>query len=133
MIRRPPRSTRTDTLFPYTTLFRSRQPGADPHRKQRPLRVADDSLAVTMPAARPFENRHQRIEAGHLLVAPVAAPADAVALDRDHFPRHQGIIEGEPVAEPVYRLGDSDCLVADCARRRTAPCDRKSTRLNSSH
>src|SRR3546814_5760613 len=29
MIRRPPRSTRTDTLFPYTTLFRSR---ADPAR-----------------------------------------------------------------------------------------------------
>src|SRR3546814_13639908 len=31
MIRRPPRSTRTDTLFPYTTLFRSlraRPPGA---------------------------------------------------------------------------------------------------------
>src|SRR3546814_20802390 len=29
MIRRPPRSTRTDTLFPYTTLFRSvRGPGA---------------------------------------------------------------------------------------------------------
>src|SRR3546814_3827971 len=24
MLRRPPRSTRTDTLFPYTTLFRSR-------------------------------------------------------------------------------------------------------------
>src|SRR3546814_6085234 len=27
MIRRPPRSTRTDTLFPYTTLFRSLKPG----------------------------------------------------------------------------------------------------------
>src|SRR3546814_13181032 len=27
MIRRPPRSTRTDTLFPYTTLFRSRGAG----------------------------------------------------------------------------------------------------------
>src|SRR3546814_7878981 len=27
MIRRPPRSTRTDTLFPYTTLFRSGRPG----------------------------------------------------------------------------------------------------------
>src|SRR3546814_18505000 len=27
MIRRPPRSTRTDTLFPYTTLFRSIPPG----------------------------------------------------------------------------------------------------------
>src|SRR3546814_5236942 len=26
MIRRPPRSTRTDTLFPYTTLFRSNAP-----------------------------------------------------------------------------------------------------------
>src|SRR3546814_20512885 len=31
MIRRPPRSTRTDTLFPYTTLFRSR---ADEQGKQ---------------------------------------------------------------------------------------------------
>src|SRR3546814_5503172 len=30
MIRRPPRSTRTDTLFPYTTLFRS--PAEDAHR-----------------------------------------------------------------------------------------------------
>src|SRR3546814_11642899 len=27
MIRRPPRSTRTDTLFPYTTLFRSHEAG----------------------------------------------------------------------------------------------------------
>src|SRR3546814_15837927 len=27
MIRRPPRSTRTDTLFPYTTLFRSERRG----------------------------------------------------------------------------------------------------------
>src|SRR3546814_8984125 len=31
MIRRPPRSTRTDTLFPYTTLFRS-----DEHRRHHP-------------------------------------------------------------------------------------------------
>src|SRR3546814_7899176 len=30
MIRRPPRSTRTDTLFPYTTLFRAGEPC--PHR-----------------------------------------------------------------------------------------------------
>src|SRR3546814_15222047 len=35
MIRRPPRSTRTDTLFPYTTLFRSAvtQPEPLPRRK----------------------------------------------------------------------------------------------------
>src|SRR3546814_12088959 len=35
MIRRPPRSTRTDTLFPYTTLFRSdvlAAPGLEPHQ-----------------------------------------------------------------------------------------------------
>src|SRR3546814_4904993 len=30
MIRRPPRSTRTDTLFPYTTLFRSARHSARP-------------------------------------------------------------------------------------------------------
>src|SRR3546814_11771606 len=30
MIRRPPRSTRTDTLFPYTTLFRSQALGTTP-------------------------------------------------------------------------------------------------------
>src|SRR3546814_5549270 len=34
MIRRPPRSTRTDTLFPYTTLFRS----ALSHRRNEPAR-----------------------------------------------------------------------------------------------
>src|SRR3546814_2587989 len=33
MIRRPPRSTRTDTLFPYTTLFRSHERG---HGNLRP-------------------------------------------------------------------------------------------------
>src|SRR3546814_13244161 len=32
MIRRPPRSTRTDTLFPYTTLFRSQDQMAEPER-----------------------------------------------------------------------------------------------------
>src|SRR3546814_13159344 len=40
MIRRPPRSTRTDTLFPYTTLFRSacrrQAAGAGPNRRPVP-------------------------------------------------------------------------------------------------
>src|SRR3546814_6245221 len=35
MIRRPPRSTRTDTLFPYTTLFRSEQHGRGQCRGER--------------------------------------------------------------------------------------------------
>src|SRR3546814_14591637 len=47
MIRRPPRSTRTDTLFPYTTLFRSRR-----------IR-ADESGAVT--AARPMAGTLVRV------------------------------------------------------------------------
>src|SRR3546814_6152017 len=33
MIRRPPRSTRTDTLFPYTTLFRSAGSGTQPYER----------------------------------------------------------------------------------------------------
>src|SRR3546814_13201656 len=44
MIRRPPRSTRTDTLFPYTTLFRS-QPGNLAYTTQTTLSV-DDTRSV---------------------------------------------------------------------------------------
>src|SRR3546814_14472640 len=43
MIRRPPRSTRTDTLLPYTTLFRSRA-DLPAHARERPVargRAAD--------------------------------------------------------------------------------------------
>src|SRR3546814_13205200 len=43
MIRRPPRSTRTDTLFPYTTLFRSFQGSED--------RVVPPNQAEAMVAA----------------------------------------------------------------------------------
>src|SRR3546814_8864178 len=38
MIRRPPRSTGTDTLFPYTTLFRSRGQQGKPAGNQRTVR-----------------------------------------------------------------------------------------------
>src|SRR3546814_18929982 len=53
MIRRPPRSTRTDTLFPYTTLFRSenigqgdaennlRDPTVREHEAERGQRVSN--------------------------------------------------------------------------------------------
>src|SRR3546814_9728000 len=43
MIRRPPRSTRTDTLFPYTTLFRSI---ASHHLPWRIVCVAESALEV---------------------------------------------------------------------------------------
>src|SRR3546814_11664668 len=48
MIRRPPRSTRTDTLFPYTTLFRSDDRGAaglEPF-ENLPLRIGDRLFAT---------------------------------------------------------------------------------------
>src|SRR3546814_12741460 len=37
MMRRPPRSTRTDTLFPYTTLFRSQGEELEPARAKAEL------------------------------------------------------------------------------------------------
>src|SRR3546814_2837033 len=63
MIRRPPRSTRTDTLFPYTTLFRStaasvpaRRTGTAglPPRRWRPRRPsAEDAIwAAPRPVCR---------------------------------------------------------------------------------
>src|SRR3546814_5108864 len=50
MIRRPPRSTRPDTLFPYTTLFRShgdrtgRRSRLGEHFVERPLGAGEDCL-----------------------------------------------------------------------------------------
>src|SRR3546814_11629978 len=49
MIRRPPRSTRTDTLFPYTTLFLS-FPGRPPRRPALLDRRARRTAAVVAPA-----------------------------------------------------------------------------------
>src|SRR3546814_16903748 len=51
MIRRPPRSTRTDTLFPYTTLFRSTLGGSHSSVAERTcleaaLKERDQALAV---------------------------------------------------------------------------------------
>src|SRR3546814_17774451 len=46
MIRRPPRSTRTYTLLPYTTLFRSQIPGIEPlaiETREIPWKMADQN------------------------------------------------------------------------------------------
>src|SRR3546814_1151581 len=53
MIRRPPRSTRTDTLFPYTTLFRSAacQTGDSPSK----ARASRSSLTICCVLAQPAE------------------------------------------------------------------------------
>src|SRR3546814_5790067 len=59
MIRRPPRSTRTDTLFPYTTLFRSPGQGQPPAHhiedrnfRFRPTLGSDGHLAAVLSQAR---------------------------------------------------------------------------------
>src|SRR3546814_16434101 len=46
MIRRPPRSTRTDTLFPYTTLFRSWSPFFSPGAEVEFVRPRASGLLV---------------------------------------------------------------------------------------
>src|SRR3546814_20707295 len=55
MIRRPPRSTRTDTLFPYATLFRSGEvahlPGGGGDDEEFGLRQAGDGQVRLDPAA----------------------------------------------------------------------------------
>src|SRR3546814_16677020 len=61
MIRRPPRSTRTDTLFPYTTLFRSRASGG--------LQWLADAIAG-------FERGHTGRRAGEFSIAALAALGD---------------------------------------------------------
>src|SRR3546814_4160757 len=63
MIRRPPRSTRTDTLFPYTTLFRSG--GADRHSGRRPSAHRDGNRRLRSPRVsrgRPFGGAPARSE-----------------------------------------------------------------------
>src|SRR3546814_6387019 len=72
MLRRPPRSTRTDTLFPYTTLFRSPldrfrfpQPRHQPPARIGPTYASHighscDLLSLECPALRRLVRRHHR-------------------------------------------------------------------------
>src|SRR3546814_12214985 len=104
MIRRPPRSTRTDTLFPYTTLFRSAlAPGAE-EVPRRPVQPADRWLTRCHREAGARHRQREGIGAGgHALAAGAVA----------------GFRQQRRRADPEPRLA--------------AAADRKSTRLNSSH
>src|SRR3546814_15441497 len=70
MIRRPPRSTRTDTLFPYTTLFRSQRAQADRREDRAP---GQRSQRVV----RPLPRSRQRDPGEEGREARCAKPADA--------------------------------------------------------
>src|SRR3546814_1852846 len=75
MIRRPPRSTRTDTLFPYTTLFRSARAG----------RTAACRAAASSAASAGRTGDHGAAGgAGHRLAHPARADRRAFADQRDH-------------------------------------------------
>src|SRR3546814_5225174 len=84
MIRRPPRSTRTDTLFPYTTLFRSerqlpRTQAHDRHaaRKQAQLSRAcrrARPLGLPLPSALSHGSRHVPRSAGAGMNAMTSYP-----------------------------------------------------------
>src|SRR3546814_18927356 len=55
MIRRPPRSTRTDTLFPYTTLCRSSQPQRLASIRNTPITPAAPAIAVRILSGRAIQ------------------------------------------------------------------------------
>src|SRR3546814_4537764 len=116
MIRRPPRSTRTDTLFPYTTLFRSRQ-----HQRPR----GDERAAAGDDVQAVFE----ALELAPGGRAGVAGEVDALREEGVQFglvgiDRFPGLVDpGLRLRRVRDRLGD--------VREHLA--DRKSTRLNSSH
>src|SRR3546814_14382673 len=79
MIRRPPRSTRTYTLFPYTTLFRSRQPTGDSGfyvgvvEDQRQRRRND------MGGGRSTSSERGRRDIADIMVVPAKAPGPFAA------------------------------------------------------
>src|SRR3546814_17237707 len=108
MSRRPPRSTRTYTLFPDTTLFRSVELGLN-HEQQHQELMLTDILATCA------ENPLMPAMWDHPPATPAPLP-DAIRW-----------VEGR---NGVERIGhDSGCFAFDCE----TPRDRKSTRLNSRH
>src|SRR3546814_3369859 len=117
MLRRPPRSTRTDTLFPYTTLFRSHRSGS-----LSTARLAGESGREVF--ALPGSIHNPKARGCHRLLRDGAALV-------------------ESAQEVVEALGPLAAGLADDLRGRLgAPIqgvgpapdgDRKSTRLNSSH
>src|SRR3546814_13076523 len=108
MIRRPPRSTRTDTLFPYTTLCRS-VGGGQPVDADAAARLLLDPLRQLVGDGRDMARR------------PAA---------RDHHMIGDAALAGERDGNGFLGLILVE-LVEDQRVERVQ--DRKSTRLNSSH
>src|SRR3546814_20689448 len=97
MIRRPPRSTRTDTLFPYTTLFRSRDAG---HVE----RLGCDGVAL--PGEEHDDREQQAVEGDRADPGQeaVLVPVDALAALADDPAQVAG--EQRPPEADEHRPGD---------------------------
>src|SRR3546814_10999072 len=118
MIRRPPRSTRTDTLFPDTTLFRAA--GADAHHRGA---EAHRRLVV---AAHAHGEPAEAVAAGDL--------AQQGEVQRGLFVDRRDAHEaGDLELQATARGDESIRLARHHARLLRLLADRKSTRLNSSH
>src|SRR3546814_11959316 len=83
MIRRPPRSTRTDTLFPYTTLFRSQA-----------VRVLDGGIVDPVGW---HVGGGEPLAAEAPALARILAPPHAAAGDADHQPAAVARIDADRV------------------------------------
>src|SRR3546814_7359485 len=124
MIRRPPRSTRTDTLFPYTTLFRS--PGFSPgeNRMRSPI-VLGAFLALLTRAGvlaeradlPPVEKVAEALDS-HPSVAAARSRVDAARADRDMLAKgsHEIAVAGSYVRRSVDREGGYDEFDATISR-----------------
>src|SRR3546814_11767482 len=77
MIRRPPRSTRTDTLFPYTTLFRS----AEAHDADRVVAQDGDQVAGKACDGELREADHAAVAGQHHKRQREGAEAQRIAAD----------------------------------------------------
>src|SRR3546814_20949424 len=98
MIRRPPRSTRTDTLFPYTTLFRS---GVDL------VHIEGLQQAERLPFGGAVKGRGDQVEAAALggthLVQQFLVRAERRVLDGDAGLLLEAVEERlRPVVRPVH-------------------------------
>src|SRR3546814_13344390 len=102
MIRRPPRSTRTDTLFPYTTLFRSCFAQKVSISKHTPIGVVDEFEYVIGPPK-------NCDEAWRLLEEPPLASrlGFTIALVKNAFGRLMSLIEHarDSAALPPDQIG----------------------------
>src|SRR3546814_21026697 len=97
MIRRPPRSTRTDTLFPYTTLFRSAQQLPPALQEQRAV-VELDCQQVALAEPLPGKQAVADLRCARAQVIAAVADALQVAVADD-----AGIGRPAPMA---WRVGD---------------------------